>query len=142
MKFCQSCGMPLTDDVLGSNADGSKNEDYCMYCYKDGKFLQDCTMDEMIEHCAQFVGAVNEGVPNPITKEEYIGQMKMYFPHLKRWRKALAINDDDARYNGGADGCQEQGDDLARWRYTVLSCRCDRSQLLRSEVHRHRWPLI
>ena len=47
-KFCQSCGMPLTDDVLGTNADGSKNEDYCMYCYKDGKFLQDCTMEEML----------------------------------------------------------------------------------------------
>ena len=67
MKFCQSCGMPLTDEVLGTNADGSKNEDYCMYCYKDGKFLHECTMDEMIEHCAQFVGAVNEGLPNPIT---------------------------------------------------------------------------
>ena len=96
MKFCQSCGMPLTDDVLGTNADGSKNEDYCMYCYKDGKFLQDCTMDEMIEHCAQFVGAVNEGLPNPITKEEYIGQMKMYFPRLKRWRKG-----DTQYYPGG-----------------------------------------
>ena len=34
MKFCQSCGMPLTEEVLGTNADGSKNEDYCMYCYK------------------------------------------------------------------------------------------------------------
>ena len=34
--------------------------------------------------------AVNEGLPNPITKEEYIGQMKMYFPGLKRWRKAQA----------------------------------------------------
>ncbi len=52
-RFCQSCGMPLTEEVLGTNADGSKNEDYCMYCYKDGKFLQDCTMEEMIEHCAQ-----------------------------------------------------------------------------------------
>ena len=41
-KFCQSCGMPLTEDILGTNADGSKNEDYCMYCYKDGKFLQEC----------------------------------------------------------------------------------------------------
>ena len=39
-RFCQSCGMPLTKDVLGTNADGTKNEDYCMYCYKDGKFLQ------------------------------------------------------------------------------------------------------
>ena len=86
VKFCQSCGMPLTNEILGTNADGSKNEDYCMYCYKDGKFLQDCTMDEMIEHCAQFVDEVNKGLPAPITKEEYIGQMKMYFPHLKRWR--------------------------------------------------------
>ena len=85
--------MPLIDEVLGTNADGTKNEDYCMYCYKDGKFLQDCTMDEMIEHCAQFVDEVNKGLPQPITKEEYIGQMKMYFPHLKRWRKELKVSD-------------------------------------------------
>ena len=108
MKFCQSCGMPLTDDVLGTNADGSKNEDYCMYCYKDGKFLQDCTMDEMIEHCAQFVGAVNEGLPNPITKEEYIGQMKTYFPNLKRWRKALNVTNDEAmKVNPALAGVKE-----------------------------------
>ena len=92
-KFCQSCGMPLTEEVLGTNSDGSKNEDYCMYCYKDGKFLQKCTMDEMIEHCAQFVDVVNKGLPKPITKEEYIGQMKMYFPHLKRWRNELTLTD-------------------------------------------------
>ena len=95
IKFCQSCGMPLTDEVLGTNADGSKNEDYCMYCYRDGKFLQDCTMEEMIEHCAQFIGAVNEGLPNPITKEEYIGMMKTYFPQLKRWRKTLNVSDNE-----------------------------------------------
>ena len=40
-------------------------------------------------------GKANEGLPSPITKEEYIGQMKMYFPQLKRWRKALAISDDE-----------------------------------------------
>ena len=32
-------------------------------------------------------------LPKPITKEEYIGQMKMYFPHLKRWRKELTLTD-------------------------------------------------
>ena len=80
--------MPLTkDEDCGRNADGSINFDYCQYCFQGGKFLQECTMEEMIDHCAQFVGAVNEGLPNPITKEEYIGQMKMYFPNLKRWRK-------------------------------------------------------
>ena len=93
MKFCQSCGMPLTQEIMGTNADGSRNEDYCIYCYKDGKFLQECTMDQMIEHCAQFVDEVNKGLPQPITKEEYIGRMKMYFPHLKRWRKELTLTD-------------------------------------------------
>ena len=92
-QFCQSCGMPLTRiEDCGTNADGSTNFDYCQYCYKDGQFLQNCSMEEMIEHCAQFVNEVNKGLPQPITKEEYIGQMKMYFPHLKRWRKELTIN--------------------------------------------------
>ena len=84
-KFCQSCGMPLTEELYGTNADGSRNEDYCIYCYKDGKFLQDCSMDEMIEHCAQFVDEVNKALPQPITKEEYKAQMRKYFPYLKRW---------------------------------------------------------
>ena len=86
-KLCQSCGMPLTDDVLGTNADGSKNEDYCMYCYKNGKFLQDCTMEEMIEHCSQFVDEVNKNIPVPMTKEQYKQMMQQYFPMLKRWKK-------------------------------------------------------
>lgn len=29
-KFCQSSGMPLTTDNKGTNADGSRNEDYCI----------------------------------------------------------------------------------------------------------------
>ena len=107
MKFCQSCGMPLNEHVLGTNADGSKNEDYCMYCYKDGKFTNDCTMDQMIEFCAQFVDEVNKGLPLPITKEEYIGQMKMYFPHLKRWRKELTISDDKMPENPALAGVKE-----------------------------------
>lgn len=95
MKICQSCGMPMgNEELYGTNADGSKNSEYCIYCYKKGIFLQNLTMDEMIEHCAQFVNEVNKGLPNPITKEEYIGQMKMYFPHLKRWRKETTISDD------------------------------------------------
>ena len=86
-KFCQSCGMPLTDEVLGTNADGSKNEEYCMYCYKDGKFTNDCTMDEMIEFCSQFVDEVNKNMPKPMTKDEYKDMMRQYFPMLKRWKQ-------------------------------------------------------
>ena len=86
-KFCQSCGMPLTEEMLGTNADGSKNGDYCSYCYKEGTFTNDCTMDEMIEFCAQFVDEVNKNMPKPMTKEEYKGMMRQYFPQLKRWKK-------------------------------------------------------
>lgn len=87
-QFCQSCGMPLTKhEDCGTNADGSINYDYCQYCYKDGKFLQDCTMDEMIDHCSQFVDEVNKHMPQPMTKDEYKAMMQGFFPMLKRWRK-------------------------------------------------------
>lgn len=87
MRFCQSCGMPITDETFGTNADGSKNEDYCIYCYKDGVFTNDCTMDEMIEFCSQFVDEVNKNMPKQMTKEEYKQMMRGYFPMLKRWKK-------------------------------------------------------
>lgn len=79
--------MPLTAEVMGTNADGSKNEDYCVYCYKDGAFVQDCTMEEMVEHCSQFVDEVNKHMPKPMTKAEYKQMMMGYFPMLKRWKK-------------------------------------------------------
>ena len=86
--FCQSCGMPLASaEQFGTEADGSQSTDYCAYCYKDGKFLQDCTMDEMIEHCAQFVEEFNKDSEKKVTREEAIAQMKEFFPHLKRWKK-------------------------------------------------------
>lgn len=86
-QFCQSCGMPLTNsEMCGTNADGSINFDYCQYCYKDGRFLQECSMNEMIEHCSQFVDEVNKHMPTPMTKEEYKQMMYGYFPMMKRWR--------------------------------------------------------
>lgn len=87
-QFCQSCGMPLTSiEECGTHADGTPCFDYCRYCYADGKFLQECTMDEMIETCAQFVDEVNKQMPNPLTRDEYKTMMHGFFPRLKRWRK-------------------------------------------------------
>ena len=48
---CQSCGMPLNDDILAKNTDGSFNEQYCMWCWDGEGFAQDCTMEEMVEQC-------------------------------------------------------------------------------------------
>ena len=36
--ICQCCGMPLEDDIIGKNKDGSLNEDYCRWCYADGTY--------------------------------------------------------------------------------------------------------
>lgn len=85
--FCQSCGMPMTaPEHYGTGADGSASPDYCTYCYKDGAFTADVTMDEMIEHCAQFVDEFNRDSGQLFTKEEAVVQMKQFFPHLKRWQ--------------------------------------------------------
>lgn len=50
--FCQSCGMPLDhDEVCGADADGALNGRFCKWCYDGGKYVHDCTMEEMIEEC-------------------------------------------------------------------------------------------
>jgi len=86
--FCQSCGMPLTkDDDCGSEKDGSISYDYCRFCYQSGAFLQDCTMEEMAEHCSGFVNQFNEASGSKLTKEEYKQMMLGFFPMLKRWKK-------------------------------------------------------
>lgn len=87
-QFCQSCGMPLKKDRdCGTDSDGSRNFDYCHFCYRDGKFRQQCTMEGMIAFCAKYIDEMNKKLPVPLTKEQYISQMRQYFPLLKRWRK-------------------------------------------------------
>ena len=90
MKFCQSCGMPLTPEILGTNADGSKNEEYCIYCYKDGAFTGDFTMEQMVEFCSQFVDEFNKNTGKNFTREEYKVELRKYFPTLKRWKSSDA----------------------------------------------------
>ena len=85
-KFVQSCGMPMekTED-FGTNNDGGRNEEYCRYCYKEGKFTDDMTMEDMIQFNLKF----NEENGNPFgTQEEARKMMESWFPTLKRWKQA------------------------------------------------------
>jgi len=79
--ICQSCGMPLTNpEQFGTNADKSINNDYCIYCYKDGKFIDDVSMEEYIDMCSQYweqAGMTNEQMKEFCTR---------LFPTLKRWK--------------------------------------------------------
>lgn len=82
-KFCQSCGMPMgeTDEMYGNQADGSKSEDYCSYCFQNGAFTSDMTMEEMIEICIPHVVEANPSM----TKEKAKDMLGNFLPTLKRW---------------------------------------------------------
>ena len=75
--------MPLTDELFATNADGSKNEDYCMYCFKDGEFTSDMSMEEMMNFCTAKMVEVHP----EIDVEEASKMMNEVFPQLKRWAK-------------------------------------------------------
>ena len=62
-RFCQSCGMPLQNEAdYGTEAGGARSEEYCTYCYQNGGFTADCTMDEMIDFCIRFEQQQNPGL--------------------------------------------------------------------------------
>ena len=79
-KICQSCGMPLTKEQLGTNKDGSINGDYCMYCYEKGEFIDKVSMNEYIEMCSKY------GEQAGMTNEEMKDYCSKLFPTLKRWK--------------------------------------------------------
>ena len=83
-RFCQSCGMPLGDPaLLGTEADGSASPDYCKYCYQNGAFTADMTMEQMIDFCTPIMAQSNPGM----TPEQARAQMHQFFPLLLRWRR-------------------------------------------------------
>lgn len=80
-KICQSCGMPITDNSqLGTNKDGSINEDFCKYCFVNGEFVNKISMEEYIEMCSKF------GAQAGMTNYETRMHCKKLFPTLKRWK--------------------------------------------------------
>lgn len=82
-KFCQSCGMPLTTEAdCGTEANGAKSADYCTFCYQNGAFTQDCTLEEMIDFCAKF--EVEQGRANDLAAARQ--GLQAWFPTLKRWQ--------------------------------------------------------
>ena len=83
--FCQSCGMPLTGapQELGTEKDGTPNPDYCTYCYQNGAFTRDCTMQEMIDFCTPIMAQNHPGM----TEADAAERMRSFFPQLKRWKR-------------------------------------------------------
>lgn len=84
--FCQSCGMPLdpaAPELFGTEADRTPSAEYCKYCYAEGKFAADCTMEEMIEFCVPPMVQHNPAMTADAARDA----MRKWFPTLKRWKK-------------------------------------------------------
>lgn len=79
--FCQSCAMPMAKpEEFGTNIDRSKSNEYCHYCFQNGKFTEpDITMSQMIEKCAGIMRQMK-------MLEAQIEQTKTFIPMLKRWQ--------------------------------------------------------
>ena len=83
MIICQSCSMPLAkDEEKGTNSDGSKNEEYCIYCFVKGNFTKpDQTLEEAIAESEDYADMAG------MTKEQARKYAEATLPNLKRWKK-------------------------------------------------------
>jgi len=85
---CQSCSMQLKKfDDYAVNIDGGVNTDYCHYCYVDGAFAMDGTVEDMIEVNLQYLKEFNAENGTNFTEEQARKILKMHLPTLKRWKK-------------------------------------------------------
>lgn len=85
--ICQCCGMPLEDELISRNQDGTLNEDYCKWCYADGTYTYS-DMDELINVCIPHM--VKEG----FSEEQARAYMKDQLPKLDYWKRYEELSDD------------------------------------------------
>lgn len=106
VTVCQSCGMPLTTPAqFGTETDGTTTREYCIYCYKEGKFEQpDITLEGMIEMCTAILN--QEGMD----EESARAMLRNQLPFLKRWNASgsernvtfgAENSDDSVEFNQG-----------------------------------------
>lgn len=78
--ICQCCGMPLEDDLISREPDGSFNEDYCKWCYADGNFVYS-NLGELIDFLVGHMA--HENWPAEQARAFFEDQL----PKLKHWSK-------------------------------------------------------
>ncbi len=78
--ICQCCGMPLDDTTVSKEPDGTFNEEYCEWCYTDGKYVY-TNLDEMIDFLSGHMANEN------YTPEQVRKYLKVQLPQLNHWKK-------------------------------------------------------
>lgn len=85
-NLCQSCSMPLDKpEMMGTEKDGSKSNEYCVYCYQNGAFINpNMTLEEMKI-------LVKEQMGKRKINTNLINMAVSSLPNLKRWRKPVTV---------------------------------------------------
>ena len=78
--ICQCCGMPLDDGSVSREPDGSFNEDYCKWCYTDGRFVY-ASLEELADFLAGHMS--NENWPPEAARAYFSAEL----PKLAHWKK-------------------------------------------------------
>ena len=78
---CQCCGMPLDDASISREPDGALNEEYCKWCYADGKFVY-ASLEELLDFLVSHMA--NETWP----PERVRAYLKAWLPKLNHWKSA------------------------------------------------------
>ena len=78
--ICQCCGMPLDDASVSKEPDGTFNEEYCKWCYTDGKFVY-TSMEELLDFLVEHLS--NESLSPEQARAFYAEQLA----GLNHWRK-------------------------------------------------------
>ena len=86
MRICQCCGMPLDDEIISRNSDGTPNENYCKWCYADGKFTYS-DMEKLIDVCVKHM------VSEEFSEEQARAYMKQLLPTLDYWKRYEELSD-------------------------------------------------
>ena len=84
--------MPLRFDIekyLGTNSDGSRSDEYCYYCLKDGKYIVDIPMSEMINIWIKYTDKYNEYADTAYSPKELRRILNERLPKLNRWKQKL-----------------------------------------------------
>ena len=90
--ICQCCGMPLEDEIIGRNQDGTLNENYCKWCYADGTYTYS-DMDELIDVCVKHMVS-DQFTGESLTVEQARAYMKQKLPQLDYWKRYEELSDD------------------------------------------------
>ncbi len=77
---CQCCGMPLEDGNISKEPNGDFNEEYCKWCYTDGKYTYD-NMDTLIDFCVEHFAGEN------FPADQMRSYMQTMLPTLNHWKK-------------------------------------------------------